>query len=143
VRPQGPRCVRTVQWIGANTDKTALLGRCTSDLREKVFKLAEKVFLVFEESLHLDIDVVHHPLFPLLISHWLFKRGLLLFSVCLQYFQKLLVRVVLVIGIASLDLVEVLDSMVELSGRGTLDLGLVTHITEHGCNGSSQSLRSG
>jgi hypothetical protein len=43
--------------MGSNTDKTALLGGCTSELREKVFKLAKKVLLVFEESLHLEIDL--------------------------------------------------------------------------------------
>jgi hypothetical protein len=58
VRPHGPRRVRIFQRIGANTDEAALLGRCTSDLRQKVFELSEQVLLVFEESLHLDIDLL-------------------------------------------------------------------------------------
>jgi len=58
MRPYCPRYARTVWWIGADTDKTALLGGCASDLRKKVFELAKEVFLVFEKRLHLDIDLL-------------------------------------------------------------------------------------
>jgi hypothetical protein len=57
VCPQRPRYAWALRWIWTDTDET-LLSRCASDLRQKVFELAEEVLFVFEERLNLDIDLL-------------------------------------------------------------------------------------
>jgi hypothetical protein len=57
MRPHCARCTRTVGWIGADTDETALLGRCARNLRQKVFEFAKEIFFVFKKRLDLDINL--------------------------------------------------------------------------------------
>jgi hypothetical protein len=44
------------QWIGADTDETAL-GRRACNPRQKVFEFAKEIFFVFKKRLHLDINL--------------------------------------------------------------------------------------
>lgn len=92
----------------------------TQGFRQEIFELIQQFRRVFKQNLHLRVDrILEHARLADLDQpsneHQTYVMGVpLFFLICLQDLQEGLVCG-LIIGIAQLDLLQVLDRMIELS----------------------------